>query len=249
MGIGVTYYGGNVRKIFDVDSVPQEGSDLHNLIRGTQARASGAMTRAQPRHKGFKPDVEDMPGMASEKFSGSLVEAMDGRVCLEGEESGTIAGGNRIYSMAEGKRGWRTIEEIDASKSTFRVGPEAGYSNVEADNGSHRSGGNTGFSFNVVSRVTMQPEDVAGKSVNVLYAFYRSISFTPSGRALEISKEKRQLLGYVMGGGGGTTEEESGWLCVPSFSGDTLVSLTFTNEKESVSHVVPVEGCQWAQQD
>jgi hypothetical protein len=244
MSIGVKYYSGGKRKAFDLDGVPSDGSEADTLLRS--GVASGRLPRSvvRPLPGKVKTGLGDVPEFIGEKLGGSLVESLNGKICLQGEEHEMQPEGRKVYGTRDGQRGWFGLSEIDAAGSCVRVGPETGYSDTEADTTIHRENG-SGFDVSVIARTVLAQIEVAGTPAQGIYAFSRVMRFTPGGRLFEIGPEKRQLLGLIRAGSGNGAAE---WACTPAFDGNgKLTSLTFENAAESVTKVVPVEECEWAQ--
>lgn len=247
MGIGVKYYSGNIRKSFNVEGVPPAGSDLDGFVRHSKMLAEnglkGFIGRGKSNTLKSMPNVADLPGLSGEKLCGSLVESLNGKICLSGEENETQPDGRRVYGAVNGQRGWHKINDIDSPVSCVRVGPEAGYCDVEADTSTRNVNENTGFELSVDSRVVLAEIDMAGIPNQAVYSFSRTLRFTPGGRLFEIGPEKRQLIGIVSF----ARDRIQEWSCSPTFDEESgeLTGLTFkkAGEKDEDAHVVPVEPC------
>jgi hypothetical protein len=212
MGIGVHYFSGGKRKSFDLPGVPAAGSEADRMLRIPKRDGAG---------HAVKLDETDTPGFLSDKLSGSI-SSFGGRVCLKGEEVDGNPMGKKVYATVDGARGWFPLSAVDPAGVGSIVGPDPGFSSVEADTRSFKLDG-SGFGVNVCSRVVMAPIDVAGHEQTAIYAFFRAIIFSPLGRVIEIGPEKRQMLGMFKQGGGGSSK----FGVRPIFDGDVLSSLDF----------------------
>ena len=241
MGIGVHYYSGGKRRAFSLDGVPDAGSEIDAILRGGAEPAHRAPVRAKHPSGKVRVSSGDVPEFIEDKLSGSLAQSLNGKICLEGEEQETQVDGRKVYCSRDGRRGWGDLNDIDMPESGVLIGPEAGYSDVEADTGTHKLNG-AGFAITMIARVAMAQIEVAGSPKDAVYAFARTLRFTPNGRLFEISPEKRQLLGLFRSGGA-----PAGWTCTPEFNTeDELTGLTFENA--DVSKHVAVEECEWGEE-
>jgi hypothetical protein len=216
MGIGVHYFSGGKRKSFDLPGVPAAGSEADRMLRIPKRDGAG---------HAVKLDETDTPGFLSDKLSGSI-SSFGGRVCLKGEEVDGNPMGKKVYATVDGARGWFPLSAVDPAGVGSIVGPDPGFSSVEADTRSFKLDG-SGFGVNVCSRVVMAPIDVAGHEQTAIYAFFRAIIFSPLGRVIEVGPEKRQLLGMIQTLGG-----SSKFSVRPVFVEDVLSRLDFGTDAD-----------------
>lgn len=232
MGIGVKYYNSGNRKAFNLDGVPAEGSEEDRLIRGEFDKHAAQSRRKMTVQGKTRVSMGDMPEFIGDKLGGSLVESLGGKICLHGEETDMSPEGRRVYGSRDGRRGWFGMDDIDAPGACVKIGPEAGFSDVEADTAMHRSNGG-GFEISVSARAVLANIEIAGFPAQGVYAFTRKLRFTPGGRLFEIGPEQRQLLGIVRGGGGASASSSKfGSRPSPSDSPNILFYIDFGTESD-----------------
>ena len=227
MGIGISYTGhdGRTRKF---DSGEEARSFLDSLgtaaKRHTGEALRDAMARLpKPMQKQSGNAVEVLPG-------GSVVDSHNG-ICLRGEEHSPLVEGVKMFASVNGSKGFKTIAEIDPPGSASVNGPMFGCDSEDEDASETKGGEAVRIPF--VSRTKLEKDKTTG--MVTIYEFIREMAFSPSGRFVGCTKERRRIIGSFMPG---SSEGEGGSAryCVkPVFSGGALSALLFGTDSELAS--------------
>lgn len=204
MGIGISYTGhdGRTRKF----ESGEEARSFLDSLGATAKRHTGdalreAMSRIPSPVKDGKPKL--LPG-------GSVVDSPNG-MCLRGEEQTPLIEGIRLFASVNGSKGFKTIAEIDPPGSAPVCGPMFGCDSEDED--SAEAGEGEPVRIPVVSRTKMVVGDVQQTMLDgeeteyqdiIQYEFIRELVFSPSGRRVFCTKERRRMVGQfrVYKGGG-----------------------------------------------
>lgn len=222
MGIGVSYtgYDGRQRR-FDAADGTDAKRQLADFMPAARRHTGDALRDAMARLPGTAPQVQSgakvMPG-------GSVVESRDG-LCLRGEEGSPLVEGVKMFASVNGSKGFKTMAEIDPPGSAVLCGPAFGCSDIDEDASVGKAGEPSKVPF--VSRNAMEYDSISG--LVTFYEFIRENVYSPGGRWVGCTKERRRVVGsFIIGGGSG-----GGKYCVkPVFGGGGLSSLQFGSEAE-----------------
>lgn len=194
MGIGISYTGhdGKTRRF-------ASGEDARSFLDSMGAAAKrhtgdalrDAMARIPSAMKMQQNKASVMPG-------GSVVDSQNG-LCLRGEEQSPLIEGKRVFASVNGSKGFKTLSEIDPPGSAPVCGPMFGCDSEDEDAGESHGGEAVRIPF--VSRTKMSIDETTG--MVVLYEFVREMAFSPEGRMVGCTKERRRVVGSFMPGEGG----------------------------------------------
>jgi hypothetical protein len=223
MGIGISYTGhdGRTRKF---DSGEEARSFLDSLGTSASRHTGDALRDAMAR---LPKPTQRQGGGTKVMLGGSVVDSVGG-LCLRGEESTPLVEGVKMFASVNGSKGFKSFAEIDPPGSASVNGPMFGCDSEEEDES--ETGGGEAVRIPFVSRTKLVKDKTSG--MVTIYEFIREAIFSPSGRLVGCSKERRRVVGSFMPGGA-SGESSSAKYCVkPVFSGGGLSALLFGTEKE-----------------
>ena len=205
MGIGISYTGhdGKARHFDD----PEKARAFLDSMGAAAKRHTGealreAVSRIPSPLRGQDGRAKVMPG-------GSVVDSHDG-LCLRGEERSPLIEGVRVFASVNGSKGFKRMDEIDPPGSAPVCGPTFGCDSADEDSAEAKPGEAARIPF--VSRTKMEKDEATG--MVVLYEFIREMAFSPSGRMVGCTKERRRVVGSFLPGAAG---EGNGKYCVRPF--------------------------------
>ena len=196
MGIGISYTGhdGRQRRIDAADAadakrqladfMPAAKRHTGEALRDVMSRVQGIGTPQSSRAK-------VVPG-------GSVVDSRDG-LCLRGEEMSPLVEGVKMFASVNGSKGFKTVEDIDPPGSAVLCGPAFGCDDIDEDASVGKAGVASRRPF--VSRTKLEHDPITG--LITMYEFIREDIFSPGGRWVGCTKERRRVVGSFMPGAGG----------------------------------------------
>lgn len=237
MGIGISYTGHDGRqRSFDAADGADAKRQLADFMPAAKRHAGEALRAAMNRLPGMTPQMQNgtkvVPG-------GSVVESRDG-LCLRGEEQTPLVEGVKMFASVNGSKGFKAMAEIDPPGSAALCGPAFGCDDADEDASVAQAGEAVRIPF--VSRTKMEKDET--NNLIFVYEFIREMVFSPAGRFVGCTKERRRVVGsFIIGGGSG-----GGKYCVkPVFGGGGLSALQFGSEADldngSPSSVVNTTTC------
>ena len=222
MGIGISYTGHD-GKTRHFDNGEMARKFLDSLAPEAKRHTGGALRRAM---QGLPSPMQGLSNKANVLPGGSVVDSPDG-LCLRGEEQSPLVEGVKMFASVNGSKGFKSMAEIDPPGSAAVNGPMFGCDSEDEDAGETQGGEAVRIPF--VSRTKMSLDETTG--MVTVYEFIREMAFSPSGRFVGCTRERRRMVGSFMPGAGG--EGGSGKYCVrPIFAGGGLLALWFGTEDE-----------------
>lgn len=202
MGIGISYTGhdGRTRSF----SSGEEARSFLDSLNGSAKRHTGeALREAMAK---LPSPVYGQNGKAQVLPGGSVVDSSGG-LCLRGEEHSPLVEGVKMFASVNGSKGFKTLPEIDPPGSASVCGPTFGCDDEDEDPSEAREGEAVRIPF--VSRTKMAVDESSG--MVTIYEFIREIVFSPGGRLVGCTKERRRVVGsFIPGGEGGEGEGKYG---------------------------------------
>jgi len=227
MGIGISYTGhdGRTRKF---DSGEEARSFLDSLGASASRHTGDALRDAMAR---LPKPAQRQGGGTKVMLGGSVVDSVGG-LCLRGEESTPLVEGVKMFASVNGSKGFKSFAEIDPPGSASVNGPMFGCDSEEEDES--ETGGGEAVRIPFVSRTKLVRDRTSG--MVTIYEFIREAVFSPSGRLVGCSKERRRVVGSFMPGGASGESSGAARYCVkPVFNGGALSALLFGTDSELAS--------------
>ncbi len=223
MGIGISYTGhdGRTRKF---DSGEEARSFLDSLGTAAKRHTGEALRDAMAR---LPKPTQRQGGDTKVMLGGSVVDSVGG-LCLRGEESTPLVEGVKMFASVNGSKGFKTISEIDPPGSASVNGPMFGCDSEDEDASETKGGEAVRIPF--VSRTKLVKDKTSG--MVTIYEFIREMMFSPSGRFVGCSKERRRVVGVFMPGGAAGESSSAKYCVKPVFSGGELSALLFGTDSE-----------------
>lgn len=215
MGIGISYTGRNGTRQFSATDGADAMRQLQTLVAARKKNVEDAMALASQSmdsmsgstrrsrladlsKAGSPPGNDDAPKKVMP--GGSVVDGPSG-LCLRGEEQNPLVEGVKIFSSVNGRKGFHSIDEIDLDTGGATCGPKFGCDSEDADDSEAPSGKAVRIPF--VSRNCMKVDEGADGMITI-YEFVRELVFSPGGRRVFCTGERRRVVGsFVPGEGGG----------------------------------------------
>ena len=207
MGIGISYTGHDGRqRHFDAADGADAKRQLSDIMPAARRHTGDALRDAMARLPGMAPPSQNctkvMPG-------GSVVDSRDG-LCLRGEEQTPLVEGVKMFASVNGSKGFKSMDEIDPPGSAAVCGPMFGCDSEDEDSAEATGGEAVRIPF--VSRTKMAIDEATG--MVTVYEFIREMVFSPEGRMVGCTKERRRVVGSFLPG---TDGEGNGKYCVRPF--------------------------------
>jgi hypothetical protein len=223
MGIGISYTGhdGRQRRIDAADAADAK-RQLADFMPAAKRHTGEALRDAMSRVQGIgtpqSSRAKVVPG-------GSVVDSRDG-LCLRGEEMSPLVEGVKMFASVNGSKGFKAIGEIDPPGSAALCGPAFGCDDIDEDASVGKAGEAVRRPF--VSRNKMVYDPKSG--LVTFYEFIREDIFSPGGRWVGCTKERRRVVGSFVAGGSGSANGKYG--VKPVFGGGGLSALLFGTEAQ-----------------
>jgi len=188
MGIGITYYGSGGRKRHvEAESMDDVMAAEARFGGGRRERVSAKdLFGTEDRGKVAAEEGEEPKYLSQQIMPGSGLAFGKNGLCLAGEENGADVGGCRMFgTKADGTKGFLGLDDID---------PLGEYSTVEKHEdgspaeGGWQAGGDKGRQVDYVTHLALNQSD------QKLYELYVTVTFSPNGRAVAVSEEKRRVI-------------------------------------------------------
>lgn len=194
MGIGISYTGhdGKARQF---DDPAQARAFLDSMGAASKRHTGAALREAMRRVPGTAPQMQGRAKVAS---GGSVVEGPDG-LCLRGEEASPLIEGVKMFASVNGSKGFKRMDEIDPAGAAALCGPAFGCDDEDENAEEALEGVPVRIPF--VSRNKWAIDSVTGMITE--YEFVRELVFSPCGRRVFCTKERRRVVGSFMPGAGG----------------------------------------------
>ena len=214
MGIGISYTGhdGRTRKF---DSGEEARSFLDSLGTSAKRHTGNALREAMSR---IPSPMNDQNGKPKLLPGGSVIDSPNG-MCLRGEEQTPLIEGVKLFASVNGSKGFKKIDEIDSPGSAPICGPMFGCDSEDEDSAEAGNGepvripfvSRTKMVVGEVTTTTLEEQEVEYQDI-ILYEFIREMVFSPSGRRVFCTKERRRMVGQfrVYKGGGGSSDGKYG---------------------------------------
>lgn len=248
MGIGISYTGHDGRqRHFDAADGADAKRQLSDVMPAARRHTGDALRDAMSRLPGMTPPPQErakvMPG-------GSVVESRDG-LCLRGEETSPLVEGVKMFASVNGSKGFKSIAEIDPPGAAATCGPQFGCDDADEDASVAKAGEAVRIPF--VSRTKMEKDETNG--LITIYEFVREMVFSPAGRLVGCTKERRRVVGSFVPGSGSSSGKYGVRLFFDAFPGDpehpTPLAFAFGKESDLDTYVESTDsfGCNTGSDD
>ena len=246
MGIGISYTGhdGKARQF---DDPAQARAFLDSMGAASKRHTGEALREAMRRVPGTVPQMQ---GRAKVLPGGSVVEGPDG-LCLRGEETSPLVEGVKMFASVNGSKGFKSIAEIDPPGAAATCGPQFGCDDADEDASVAQAGEAVRIPF--VSRTKMEKDET--NSLITIYEFVREMVFSPAGRFVGCTKERRRVVGSFVPGSGSSSGKYGVRLFFDAFPGDpehpTPLAFAFGKESDLDTYVESTDsfGCNTGSDD